>query len=334
MLTPEELTNAGEYVATAVNAFETNLLLDASARIRNVVLNNYDLEYQNSVLNNYIEKQLDIAKKNIPTRIDKLLPDDNTDKTELITEIEHRLTPSALNLGIKIGGVLTAIPLVNMLYSFVSHNKLRANIINQSIESTLNYSLADIADSGVITPVGRNYRRMSTVAEESTVTTINKITTDEYKIEEKSPDELWEVSAHFGARNKGIGAMNHESWQGKIYTTEQLKTVCGLGQGIGLLGWNCRHSYKPFTGQRTYTDKQLNEFKGRRIVFNGKTLDGYECTKLKSYMERRIREFRREQVVGLEVGEKIKQQTVIYKKFCDTAGIKPDIKRTYLNFKI
>ena len=102
MLTPDELTKSGDYVSEIISAFEINLLRDISLRIKNVILNDYDLNHQNSVLNNYIEKQLDIAKKNIPTRIDKLLPDDNTDKTELITEIEHRLTPSALNLGIRV----------------------------------------------------------------------------------------------------------------------------------------------------------------------------------------------------------------------------------------
>jgi hypothetical protein len=333
MLTPDELTNAGDYVSEVIGAFEINLLRDISLRIKNVILNDYDLNHQNEILNNYIEKQLTIAKKNIPKRIDKLMPEDTTDKTELTNEIENRLNPTNLNFGIKIGGILTAIPLMNMLYSFVTHNQIRANITGRSTESTLDYSLADIADSGVITPVGQNYRRMESVVGESTLTTVNKVETDKYKIEEK-PLELWEVSAHFGARNKGTGPMNHESWQGKVYTAEQLKSVCGLGQGIGLLGWNCRHSYKPFTGQRTYTDKQLKEFKGRRIEYKGKKLDGYECTKMKSYMERRIRELRREQVVGLQTGDKISQQTQIYFDFCKTAGIKPEIGRTYLTFKI
>jgi len=43
---------------------------------------------------------------------------------------------------------------------------------------------------------------------------------------------------------------------------------------------------------------------------------------------------RREQVVGLQTGDKISQQTQIYFDFCKTAGIKPEIGRTYLTFKI
>ena len=30
--------------------------------------------------------------------------------------------------------------------------------------------------------------------------------------------DLVAVSAHLGARNKGTGPMNHESWQGQVYS--------------------------------------------------------------------------------------------------------------------
>ena len=47
----------------------------------------------------------------------------------------------------------------------------------------------------------------------------------------------FEVSAHLGARPE------HAEWQGKVYTEEELYTVCGYGDGAGLAGWNCRHTF-------------------------------------------------------------------------------------------
>ena len=35
-------------------------------------------------------------------------------------------------------------------------------------------------------------------------------------------------------------------WGGNMYTYEELKTICHLGEGDGLCGWNCRHSYLAF----------------------------------------------------------------------------------------
>jgi len=332
MLTPEELTKAGDYVATAISVFETNLLRDISIRIRNVILDNYNIAEENAKMTNAIEKQLAIARENIPKRINKLVKEENEDKTALKNEIKNRLNLINLSFGIKIGGILTAIPLANMLYSFVSNNELRAKIIGQPVELTMQYSLRDVADSGVISPFGQHYKRFENIVLESAITKINKITTDEYLIKEHLTD-LWEVSAHYGARNKGIGIINHESWQGKIYTMDQLKTVCGLGNGLGLLGWNCRHSFRPFTGKRLYTDKQLEKFKGKKISYKNKIFDGYQATQMKATMERRLRALRREQLVGLQVGDKIREQTRIYKEFCKVAEIESEIGRTYLNFK-
>ncbi|MGN1134456.1 MAG: phage minor capsid protein [Oscillospiraceae bacterium] len=64
--------------------------------------------------------------------------------------------------------------------------------------------------------------------------------------------EYFEVTWHSGARP------SHQEWQGKVYTKEQLETVCGLGTVTGLCGANCYHDYYPFIpgiSERTYTDE-------------------------------------------------------------------------------
>ena len=51
--------------------------------------------------------------------------------------------------------------------------------------------------------------------------------------------EFVEVSAHGGARPE------HAVWQGQVYRYDELAEKTGYGDGDGLGGWNCRHSWSP-----------------------------------------------------------------------------------------
>lgn len=52
--------------------------------------------------------------------------------------------------------------------------------------------------------------------------------------------EYVQVSAHMGARPE------HAEWQGGVYRFDELPEICGYGDGAGLGGYNCRHSFTPF----------------------------------------------------------------------------------------
>ena len=55
-------------------------------------------------------------------------------------------------------------------------------------------------------------------------------------------------------------------WGGKVYSYDDLVRVCELGEGRGLCGWNCKHSYYAFVdgfSARTYTDEQLEELEAK-----------------------------------------------------------------------
>ena len=68
--------------------------------------------------------------------------------------------------------------------------------------------------------------------------------------------EYFEVDWHAGARP------THAVWQGRVYSKQQLVSVCGLGTVTGLLGANCYHMYYPFfpgISVRNYTDEWLDE---------------------------------------------------------------------------
>lgn len=117
-----------------------------------------------------------------------------------------------------------------------------------------------------------------------------------------------EVSAHRGARDKGVGPENHKSWQGKVYhiggdaTFEGVRypdfeRVTGYGTGEGLNGWNCRHKWYPFVPgvmERTYTDEELSNIDPPPFEFEGKTYDAYEATQKQRQIETAMRATERE----------------------------------------
>ena len=105
------------------------------------------------------------------------------------------------------------------------------------------------------------------------------------KVNEKNAEELgtdyWEVDWHMGARNTGVGYENHQSWQGKVYSSEEMRTVCGLGEMLGFAGINCYHVRFPFipgVSVRKYTDewlKEQNRKENEKKTYKGKEYDTY-----------------------------------------------------------
>lgn len=116
--------------------------------------------------------------------------------------------------------------------------------------------------------------------------------------------DLVEVDAHFGARNHGTGPMNHESWQGKIYSISgtdrrypSLIETTGYGTIVGLYGVNCRHSCYPYiegVSEPSYSNGELREMKERRVRYNGEELTYYDATQKQRAIERAIRKAKRE----------------------------------------
>lgn len=113
--------------------------------------------------------------------------------------------------------------------------------------------------------------------------------------------EYFEVSAHGGARPE------HAEWQGGVYTKEELETICGLGDPLGLCGINCYHSYDPFipgVSVRRYSEDQLAELKrtdAEEHDWNGKSYNKYEALQEQRHMERVMRKYRQD-IDLLEIG--------------------------------
>lgn len=151
----------------------------------------------------------------------------------------------------------------------------------------------------------------------------------------------FEVDWHAGARP------THRVWQGKVYSYEELVSVCGLGTVTGLQGANCYHDFYPFVvgaSERQWSDECLdeqNELESRTRYWKEKELDTYGITQKQRQMETVMRA-QRSKIVGLKSGgvdadeitiEKARYQAQLheYAKFCNKMGVKQQRERIYMD---
>lgn len=160
---------------------------------------------------------------------------------------------------------------------------------------------------------------------------------------EKLGTEHFEVAWHSGARP------SHAVWQGKVWSKKELVTVCGLGTGPGLLGWNCYHEYYPFVkgiSERNWTDEWLSEQNRKESTpktFNGKEYTLYEAKQQQRKMETVMRA-QREKVVLLKQGgadpddvmiarAKYQGQLNEYARFCKKMKLVQERERIYYDMR-
>ena len=124
--------------------------------------------------------------------------------------------------------------------------------------------------------------------------------------------EYFEVDWHSGARPA------HAVWQGRVYSRQQLVSVCGLGTVTGLLGANCYHMYYPFfpgISVRNYTDEWLDEQNKKDNTpksFDGKEYTAYEARQKQRKMETAMRA-QRQKVKLMESGGADKDEVMLHK---------------------
>ena len=150
--------------------------------------------------------------------------------------------------------------------------------------------------------------------------------------------EKFEVTAHIGARPE------HEEWQGKIYTKEELYSVCGLGEVDGLCGINCRHSFYPyFEGmEKHYTQDDLDEMASEKVAYTDKDGNKHEMTRYEAeqrerQIERNIRAYKRKALTEEAAGadntkarRKLGEWQAAARDFTKQTGIARDSAREYV----
>ena len=216
---------------------------------------------------------------------------------------------------------------------------------NQAIKS----AVQQLAQSGlkVVDYESGHRDQIDVAARRAVMTGVNQIN---QQYAEQSTDyletDLVETSAHIGARNTGVGPMNHESWQGQWFRwSEKPRTsegnypdfiaTTGYGTGEGLGGWNCRHTFTPVVegvNEPTYSQTDLDAMKGenRKFAFEGKEYDGYTATQEQRKVERTIRKLKREKAAYKAAGLTGEEQSATirlrrlnakYKAFSAAAGL-------------
>lgn len=160
---------------------------------------------------------------------------------------------------------------------------------------------------------------------------------------EKLGTEYFEIAWHAGARP------THQVWQGKVWSRQQLVTVCGLGTVTGLEGANCYHERYPFipgVSERNWTDEWLekkNREENTPKEFRGKKYTVYEAKQRQRQMETAMRA-QREKVQLLKAGgadpddvmlarAKYQGQLNEYARFSKKMGLKEERERIYYDMR-
>ena len=160
---------------------------------------------------------------------------------------------------------------------------------------------------------------------------------------EKLGTEYFEIAWHAGARP------THQIWQGKVWSREQLVTVCGLGTVTGLEGANCYHERYPFfpgISERNWSDEWLEERNRKENTpkeFRGKEYTTYEAKQRQRQMETAMRA-QRQKVKLLQSGgadpdevtlarAKYQAQLDEYARFSHKMGLKQERERIYIDIQ-
>lgn len=189
--------------------------------------------------------------------------------------------------------------------------------------------------------------KIEVAARRAVLTGLSQYTAKETEMRMKDlGTDLVEVSAHQGARDKGVGFENHKQWQGKVYSFygnhpkyPSLKKETGYGDIQGLKGVNCRHDFFPFIegiSKRTYTDEQLANIDPPPFEYEGKTYTAYEATQKQRQLETALRNEKLKMVgydaAGLKPeftasSVKLRRLRKYYHDFSEKAGLKIQAER-------
>ena len=188
----------------------------------------------------------------------------------------------------------------------------------KSYSQAVTDSLVELAEKGISTtryaginkngvPYVINYPLEASVRR-SVMTAINQVanTTNHKLVEEMKPEYI-AVSAHLGARDKGDGYENHESWQGRVYKNDgSFERLTGYNSGdmLGLGGYNCRHIHYPYYKGLSPEPEQVNTEENRKR---------YELEQRQRALERRVRESKKRIELIKTSGGNIKREQALLK---------------------
>lgn len=276
--------------------------------------------------------------------------EDNMQLQQLLQTAKAQTQASLVNLtqslGVvqQIGGQFTFLPLTEFYQTTLDAAVFDITSGAFDYNSVLKRTVATLSRSGIrsIDYASGRSSRVAVAARRAVLTGLSQMTGEISRYNaEKLGTDYFEIDRHDGARP------THRPWQGKVWSSEELVSVCGLGTVTGLNGANCYHIYFPFIpgiSKRNYTDeelKRLDALEDEKKYFRGKEYDAYEARQKQRQMETAMRA-QRVHVRGLERGGADPEDIIIakaryqgqlaeYKAFCDAMKVDPQMNRVYID---
>ena len=219
-------------------------------------------------------------------------------------------------------------------------------------QTAINTAVKNVAEQGltVINYASGRHDQLDVAMRRAVLTGVNQTVGN---LQERRMDELGvdlvQTSAHVGARNKGTGPANHESWQGKVFSRSGEKgeykdfvTETGYGTATGLSGINCRHSFYPFFGElseNAYNQATLDQYAEKKVTYQDREMSFYEGTQKQRAIERKIRQAKRvaaaQEAAGLDSSgarAKVKALQGNMREFTKQTGIRRQYDRERAGF--
>lgn len=207
------------------------------------------------------------------------------------TEEEIKNLSKSLGLTINMGGRTVFTPLSEYYQTYLDRACL--DIVTGSFDynTVLRRVVKEMTSSGIRSvdyASGWN-NRVPVAVRRAVMTGVSQLSAQiNEQVAKDLKTDTYEVTWHSGHRPS-------HWWGGNIYTYEELVSVCRLGEGDGLCGWNCRHSYFAFIpgySVRTYSPDQLRDLEEKEkktVQFHGKSYTPYEASQRQRQLETKMR---------------------------------------------
>lgn len=325
MFTPEEMESIPEAIAKIFKQLEKDVINDILKRMqssKNIISStDYQLWMINQLgshkkaVKKLIKNALDLSDAEIDKIYDEAIKQSYIRDEALYKATGADYVPFDENKSLK--QLIEGIKLqtkeefknITATTGFVINNKVHTDLYKDIMDKTLveistgvfdynkalKKAITDMTGSGLrwIDYASGHHNRVDVAVRRAVMTGVHQVTSEITKQNaEKLQTDLYEVSWHSTARPE------HQKWQGRVYTMQQLIDVCGLGTGPGLCGWNCYHFYDPFiegVSVRKYTDEWLDEQNKKaneKRKYGDKEYTTYEATQRQRALETRMRAYK------------------------------------------
>jgi hypothetical protein len=330
MLTADQFDTLIEPITELYTEYEISVIADIARRLKNLSFDSAAWQVQrlteSGALYKDVLKKLSKLTGRSEEEIAKILKRAGVKAVHFDDQIykDAGLNPQPLNLSPamldvlkatleKTSGIANNLTLTTALTaqqsfiraSDIAHQQVATGAM--SYDQAIRAAVKNVAAQGLdVIEYASGHKDQLDVAIRRTVLTGVAQTTNQLQLTraDEMGSDLVAVSAHVGARNKGVGPENHQSWQGKIYSRSgtskkypDFVKSTGYGTGAGLGGWNCRHSFYPFfegASENAYSRQELKSFAKKKVTYRGQEIDQYIATQYQRVIERKIRFWKRQ----------------------------------------